>query len=97
MSHSGAFEVEQQSLAVIHDPATGRIVHMHFVETMKGGVHPSQATIEADAHEQLKRGQPGLTTKTAVLHVDPRTVRPGIAYAVDTKKSVLVELKKQRP
>jgi hypothetical protein len=89
----GTLEVEHQSLIVIHEPRTGRVLHMHYVETMKGGRHPDRATMERDAQEQLSQRQPGNTSKLAFLHADPDSVEPRKVYKVDTKKGLLAEVK----
>jgi hypothetical protein len=93
-----SLEVEQQSLVVVHDPRTGKIIHMHYVETMKGGKHPDKKTLEKDALEQLSAAQPGISSdsKLSLLHADPASVQPRTAYKVDTKKSALVEVKKRK-
>ena len=95
MTHIGHLEVERESLVVIHDPK-GRILHMHWVETMRGGKHPDAKTIEQDAQEQLSRLQPGLKAKLAFLHADPKGVQPRAAYKVDVKKRALVEIRKTK-
>jgi hypothetical protein len=91
MAHIGTLEVEHESLVVLYDPQTGRVVHQHQVVTMKGGQHPDEKTMEKDAMEQLAHIQPGVTQKLSVLHVDPRTLKPEALHKVDTAKHVLVE------
>jgi hypothetical protein len=92
MAHIGTLEVEHESMVVLYDPQTGRVVHRHQVLTMKGGEHPDQKTMERDAIEQLSQAQPAVTEKFAVLHVDPRTLKLGALHKVDTAKHLLVEI-----
>jgi hypothetical protein len=91
MTTIGTIEIERESVVFIFDARTGRIVHSHHVVTMKGGVHPDQKTIERDAQEQLTYAQPALRLETAILHVDPATIKPRTLYNVDVSKLVLVE------
>lgn len=93
-----ALEIEQQSLVVVHDPRTGKIIHMHYVETMKGGKHPDKKTLEKDALEQLSTARPALSSASnlSLLHADPGSVQPRTAYKVDTKKGALVEVKQRK-
>lgn len=97
MTHIGTLEVEHESIVVVYDPQTGRVVHRHHVVTMKGGQHPDQKTMEKDAMEQLSQAQPGVTGKLAFLHVDPRTLKPGALQKVDTATHVLVEIPLPKP
>lgn len=90
MAHIGTVEVEHESMVVLYDPNTGRVVHQHQVVTMKGGRHPDEKTMEKDAMEQLAHIQPGVAAKLSVLHVDPRTLKPGVLHKVDTAKHALV-------
>jgi len=92
MASIGTLEVEHESLVVLYDPQTGRVVHQHQVVTMKGGQHPDEKTMEKEAMEQLSHMQPGVTAKLSVLHVDPRALKPGALHKVDTAKHVLVEM-----
>jgi hypothetical protein len=91
MRHSGSFDVERESLVVLYDPGTGRIVHMHNAVTVNGGRHPDQKTMEKDALEQLSLAQPDFKERVELLEVDASTLKEGTLYRVDTKKRVLVE------
>ena len=94
-------EVDRRSTVVIYDERTGRIVHRHEVVTMRGGSHPDERTIEADAREELERSRaessgqlsvrPESSQRLAALHVDPARVKPGVTYRVDVQKRALVE------
>ena len=94
-------EVDQRSTVVIYDERTGQIVHRHEVVTMRGGSHPDERTIEADAREELERsrgessgrlsGRPEASQRLAALHVDPARVKPDATYRVDVRKRTLVE------
>jgi len=92
MATIGTLEIERESAVFVYDPQTGQVVHRHQVVTVKGGQHPDQETIEADAMGQLSQAQPTVTRKLAFLHVDPRTLKSGVLYKVDIAKKVLVEL-----
>jgi hypothetical protein len=92
--HIGNVEIEAQSMVVVYDARTGRIIHAHYSITHKGGKHPDRPALERDALEELSRAQPSFTAKTAVLHVDPTRLTSGTLYSVDAKKVALVE---QRP
>lgn len=91
MATLGTLEVAHESVVVIYDTRTGEIVHRHDVFTAKGGKHPNEKTLERDAHEQFLRAQPGRKVDTAVLHVNPRTLKPQTLYKVDPQKRALVE------
>ena len=95
------FEMGNESVVVIFNPRTGAIIHRHDVITEKGGKHPDEKTRERDALHQLRQAQPECKAETALLHVNPKTIRPGILYKVDTKKRVLVEqpikIRRRRP
>ena len=87
----GTMEVEHESVVVIYDAKTGDILHRHDVVTAKGGKHPDESTREKDAYEQLSQAQPRQKSETAVLHADPRTLKPRTLYKVDINKRALVE------
>jgi hypothetical protein len=94
-------EIESESVVVIFNPRTGAIIHRHHVITEKGGKHPDEKIRERDALHQLRQAQPEFKAKTALLHIDPKTIKPGILYKVDAKKRVLVEqpikIRRRRP
>ena len=58
---------------------------------VKGGTHPDESTREKDALEHFSKAQPGRKSKTAVLHANPRTLKPRTLYKVDIKKRALME------
>jgi hypothetical protein len=91
MATIGHFKVESESTVVIFDELDGRIVHRHDVVTAVGGKHPDEKTREQDALAQMKHAQPEFTRKTALLHVDARTLKPQTLFKVDVNKRVLVE------
>ena len=91
MATIGTMEVEHESVVVIYDAKTGDILHRHDVVTAKGGKHPNESTREKDAYEQLSQAQPRQKSETAVLHADPRTLKPRTLYKVDINKRALVE------
>jgi hypothetical protein len=91
MATIGSLEVERESGVVIYDTTTGEIVHRHDVVTMKGGKHPDEQTLEKDAHAQFSLAQPGRKGETAVLHINPRMLKPKTLYKVDVKNRALVE------
>jgi len=91
MATIGTMEVEHESVVVIYDAKTGDILHRHDVVTAKGGKHPDESTREKDALEHFSRAQPGRKSETAVLHADPRTLKPRTLYKVDIKKRALME------
>jgi hypothetical protein len=92
MQHIGNLDVEHESLVVLHDPKSGQILHLHAVQTMRGGAHPDEKTREADARAQLARGRHTAVANIAVLHADPKSIKPGTGYKVDIQKRVLVEV-----
>jgi len=97
MSHIGTLEVEHESVVFVYDPQTGQVVHRHQVMTMKDGQHPDEKTMESDAMQQLTQAQPTASRKLAFLHVDPRTLKPGVLHKVDVARKALVELPPQAP
>lgn len=97
IEHIGNLEVAQESMTVVYDQQTGRIAHMHYSVTAKGGKHPEQATLEKDALEQLAQLQPGMTAKMALLHVKPASMKPRVFYKVDIQKRILVEMPQPQP
>ncbi|HEX2296875.1 MAG TPA: hypothetical protein VHN37_16400, partial [Actinomycetota bacterium] len=53
-------EVEHESMVVIYDPESGRVLHRHEVVSMKGARHPDDETIESDAYDELEKARPDL-------------------------------------
>ena len=84
--------VARESLVVLYEAETGRIVHTHKVVTYQGGKHPSKATLEKEALQQLRLAQPQFTKKPGFLHVTPTSMRPDTMYKVDSRKKVLVKI-----
>ncbi len=97
MTHIGTYEVEQESLLVLYESSTGRIVHAHNSVAVNGGAHPDTATFEKDARAAFAKAQPNFKGEVGLLHVAPSLIKPDTSYAVDTKKGVLVETKLERP
>ena len=96
MSHIGTLEVAQESMVVLYDPESGHVVHMHHSVTFKGGKHPDRVSLEKDARHELSQAQPTFAERTALLHVDPASIRPATLYKVDVKAGKLVQLGKAR-
>ncbi|MBI3050167.1 MAG: hypothetical protein HYY76_17860 [Acidobacteria bacterium] len=92
----GSLEVGQESIVVVYDAQTGRITHMHYCVTEKGGKHPRREALERDAMEQFSQAQPRVTRKMALLHVNPKGMKPDTLYKVDTRKRVLVEIRQRK-
>jgi len=91
-------EIEHWSIIVVYDHNKGNIVHVHQSLTYRGGQHPDKKTLEKDAMEALGQAFEGRATPAknlALLHVDPRSVRPGVEYKVDPRKRALVEIRKR--
>lgn len=84
-------EIENESMVVLYDRRTGRIVHRHEVVSTRGAEHPDEKTREQDAREQLRHAQPSLRVKPEVLHVEPGRWKEDSIYRVDPDKRVLVE------
>lgn len=86
---------EDEKLCVLYEPKTGVIVHTHRVTTMPGGRKVDAAEMERRTRERAtSRGRD--VHKLALLHVDPKTYRPGAFYRVDVKAKALVETKVKR-
>ena len=47
--------------------------------------------------QQSSQAQPTASRKLAFLHVDPRTLKPGVLHKVDVAKKALVELPPPSP
>jgi hypothetical protein len=90
MQTIGTLDVEQESMVVLYDAETGRIVHCHAAFTAKGGNHPDKATLESNAQRQLSLAQRNLPQKTAALHLSPREFKQGFRFRVDVKLRTLV-------
>jgi len=89
-------EIEHESMVVLYEPRTGRIVHRHEVVSMRGAEHPDERTREADAREQLRLAQPDAEARVSAveaLHVEPSHWQADRYYRVDPKKRALVEEK----
>lgn len=88
-------EVEKESMVVLYEPRTGRIVHRHEVVSARGAVHPDERTQEEDAREQLRLARPDLRAEhqadVRALHVEPARWQPDRLYRVDPEKRALVE------
>jgi hypothetical protein len=88
-------KVERWSMVVIYDRPTGEVLHTHQCLTTKGGKHPGRKALERDAQDAMRRAVPeGATRRTtvALLHVDPRKIKPNTLYRVDPKRRLLVPL-----
>lgn len=91
-------EIEHESMVVLYEPRTGRIVHRHEVVSTKGAEHPDERTREADAREQLRLAQPDAAdavAKVEALHVEPARWEADRVYRVDPKNRVLTEVKRR--
>jgi hypothetical protein len=96
MIHIGTYAVEQESLVVLYESSTGRIVHAHGSVAVNGGAHPDTATFEKDARAAFAKAQPNFKGEVGLLHVAPGIIQPGTFYEVDTKKGALVETKLEK-
>jgi hypothetical protein len=85
-------KVARESLVVLYEAETGHILHTHRVVTLQGGEHPSKATLEKDALEQLRLAQPQLAKQPEVLHSAANSMRAEGMYKVDKQKKSLVEI-----
>lgn len=92
MSTIGNVDVAHESAVAIYDPKTGDIIHRHEVMTVRGGQHPDQKTIEREALALFAQSHPDTRAATAVLHFDPRTLKPGQLHKVDIAARKLVEV-----
>ena len=97
-------KVAWESMVVIYDPESGQVLHRHEVVSTEGAKHPDEKTIESDAWDELERSRPDLRERAgelrgrlAILHADPKTIKPGRIYRVDTRARTLVEHERQRP
>lgn len=88
-------EIEHESMVVLYEPRTGRIMHRHEVVSTKGARHPDERTREADAREQLRLAQPEAAAGVEALHLEPSHWQADRAYRVDPKKRALVEVKRR--
>lgn len=86
--------VANESLVILYEAETGRVVHTHRVVTFKDGEHPDKATLEKQALEQLRLAQPQFTKKAEMLHSAPASMKADVVYKVDKQKKVLVEVTK---
>lgn len=99
-------EIERESMVVIYDPESGRVLHRHEVVSTKGARHPDDETIESDAFDEFERSRPdlreriqgagGVRGRFAALHADPKAMKPHAAYRVDTRTRSLVEQERPR-
>ena len=81
------------STAVVYDSA-GRVVHTHHVVTFAGGTAMDDEQIRARAlkfaHDLVAGSGRTVPDKLETLLVDGRTLLPGTAYTVHTKRRELV-------
>jgi hypothetical protein len=90
------FEIGNESLVIVYDNKSGRIVHGHHFVTVKGGKHPDASARQSAALEQfLGEQQPKAAAQTAqqysTLDVEPSSLQSAVRYKVDVKKGTLVE------
>src|SRR5260370_24533395 len=88
-------ESEHESLIVVYDPADGHIVHSHshYYVTLPSGQRPDEKALEKEVLEIVSRHGTA-SSKMALLHVDPRSLKSDTLYKVDTQKRQLVEIPK---
>jgi hypothetical protein len=85
--------IEEQKLCVLYDPASGAIVHTHWVTTLEGGRKVSEAEMEARTRERAAtRGREA--GHLHILHVDPAVHKVGASYRVEG--GALVEIERLR-
>jgi hypothetical protein len=82
---------EQESVVLIYDPDSGRILHEHHFVTSDGGEHPDERAREELALAEAARAGHDVA-KLAALHPDRRDLREGVRYAVDGGSRSLVEV-----
>ena len=85
-------KVTHESLVVLYEAETGRIVHTHRVVTFQDGEVADRGTLERQALEQLRMAQPEFTKQPSFLHCAPTSMKADSLYKVDTRKNVLVEI-----
>lgn len=88
-------EVEQWSMVVVYERATGRIVHRHQSVTFKGARAPDRETLERAAMEFAPANSKQVAKGWATLHVDPRSLKEEAEYKVDPRKKALIEVKRR--
>jgi len=79
------------SMALLYDPKTGRIAHVHRVVRFDPKQKETRAHVEARAKEMATRHGWDVG-KLKVLHVDPTKLTKGTRYRVDRKGGKLVAL-----
>jgi hypothetical protein len=87
-----SLEVARETLVVLYEGETGRIVHTHRIVTFQGGDHPDEATLETQALEQFRQADPKFVQKPRFLHAAPGSMKAETLYRVDLTKNVLVEM-----
>jgi hypothetical protein len=96
-------EVERATAVALYDPANGSIVHTHYCAVDPGSELPERDDLEKEAlehftrHASTSKRTSYKTEKLSFLHVNPETLRMDRSYKVDTKKRLLVEMRKRRP
>jgi hypothetical protein len=84
----GNLPVHSARICVVYDSHTGGIRHIHEVITLKGGRELSEAEIEAQAVEIVKR-KGHHSDKLGVLHMPSEKVDRRQVYVVDLKAKTL--------
>jgi len=95
-STNGTAEVMADRLAVVYD-ASGRIVHIHRVTTLRGGKSRSNAEISSAALEHAQRGRYGhLAAGADVLLLEAHELKQGHTHRVDVAtRTLFAEPRKQ--
>ena len=88
--------VEDWSMVVVYERATGRIVHRHQTVTFKGGTPPDRAALERTALEFAAPETAQVAARWAALRIDPRSLKDDATYKVDPRKKALIEIKPRR-
>ena len=85
----GTIPVKSSRACVVYEADSGEISHIHEVVTLEGGQEPTEAQIEADVTEMLKRiGKP--TEKLSMLHVPSESVQTHPLLSVDPRTKSLI-------
>ena len=86
----------RESLVVLYEGGSGRIVHTHRVVTFEGGEHPDEATLEKQAMDQFQLAEPQTRQKVELLHASPGSMKADGVYRVDEQQKMILEVSAQR-
>jgi hypothetical protein len=87
----GQAEIISDRLAIVYDGATGQLLHIHRVTTMKGGKSRSDEALQQTALEHAATMLPKEALASAqVILAEPHIFKPGHAHKVDVKRRVVL-------